>query len=59
MIDEKGCKAVAVTEMGAGAGAAKPPEEKVEFILDRPFIFEIISKTGFPLFVGVVNNPTA
>lgn len=59
MIDEKGCKAVAVTEMGAAAGAAKPPEEKVEFILDRPFIFEIISKTGFPLFVGVVNNPTA
>ncbi len=31
--------------------------DHVEFTLDRPFIFEIMSETGLPLFVGIVNNP--
>lgn len=55
MIDEEGCKAASLTVMmydGAGA-----PEDHAEFILDRPFIFEIMSDTGLPLFVGIVNNP--
>lgn len=56
MIDEKGCKAASLTVMAyCGSGI---PEEKVDFILDRPFIFEIMSETGLPLFVGIVNNPT-
>lgn len=57
MIDEEGCKAASMTVMmydGAGA-----PEDHVEFTLDRPFIFEIMSDTGLPLFVGIVNNPSA
>ncbi len=55
LIDEEGCKAASVTVMmfdGMGASI-----DHVEFILDRPFIFEIMSETGLPLFVGIVNHP--
>lgn len=54
-IDEEGCKAVSMTIIGGKGGGA--PDEHEEFILDRPFIFEIVSSTGLPLFVGVVNDP--
>ncbi len=54
-IDEEGCRASALTVMQY-CGAAIP-EDKAEFILDRPFIFEIMSQNGFPLFVGIVNVP--
>ena len=57
MIDEEGAKAAAVTLMMA-AGAAKP-EDHVDFVLDRPFVFEIMSENGLPLFVGIVNCPSA
>ena len=57
LIDENGCKASALTVMPA-AGAGEPDDE-VDFIADRPFIFEIVSETGFPLFVGIVNFPAA
>ncbi|MCH5205138.1 MAG: hypothetical protein J1F03_10335 [Oscillospiraceae bacterium] len=56
IIDEDGCKAASLTIM-LSAGAAPPPDDEVDFILDRPFIFEIVSGTGLPLFVGIVNNP--
>ncbi len=55
LIDEDGCKAAALTVM-MYCGAAMP-EDEVDFILDRPFLFEIMSETGLPLFVGVVNAP--
>lgn len=55
-IDEEGVVAAAYTEMRL-AGAAMPPEDEVDFILDRPFIFVITGEDGLPLFVGVVNNP--
>ena len=54
-IDEEGVEAAAYLEI-PGAGAAQPPEEIIDFILDRPFIF-VISKSNIPLFTGVVNNP--
>lgn len=57
LIDEEGCKASSLTVM-AYAGAAMP-EDHIDFILNRPFIFEIMSDTGLPLFVGIVNNPSA
>lgn len=53
-IDEKGVKAAAYIEI-PGAGAAQPPEEITDFVLDRPFVF-MISKGNLPLFTGVVNN---
>lgn len=54
-IDEQGVEAAVYLEI-PGAGAAAPPEEIIDFVLDRPFIF-VISKSNLPLFTGVVNNP--
>lgn len=34
------------------------PNDYVNFVLDRPFVFEIMSETGIPIFVGIVNNPS-
>ena len=56
MIDEEGCTAAAFTVMIA-CGAARPPEEQMDFVLDRPFLFVINGQDGQPLFVGIVNQP--
>lgn len=56
IVDEQGVKAAAYIELPA-AGAAEPPEEIIDFILDRPFLFVIASYEGIPLFTGVVNEP--
>lgn len=57
MIDEEGCKAAAYSLSLLEAAAAEPPEEEVDFILDRPFIFAITGTDGLPLFIGIVNHP--
>lgn len=54
-IDEKGCEAAAYT-LEMLCGSAVPPEEEIDLVLDRPFVFVIVSDTGCPLFVGVVNK---
>ncbi|MBQ9898004.1 MAG: hypothetical protein IJM44_00945 [Ruminococcus sp.] len=54
-IDEDGCRASSMTVMEV-CGEAEP-DDHAEFILDRPFIFEIMSAAGLPLFVGIVNVP--
>ena len=54
-IDEKGCVAAAFT-VESLCGSAMPIE-KVDFVLDRPFIFAITSEAGAPLFIGIVNQP--
>lgn len=55
-IDEKGVTAAAYTELHL-AGSAMPPEDEIDFVLDRPFIFVITGTDSLPLFIGVVNNP--
>lgn len=56
-IDEEGCEAAAFTVMMT-CGAAMPPEEEIDFVLDRPFMFAITAGNAqLPLFVGVVNQP--
>lgn len=55
-IDEKGVVAASYIELNFGAGAAMPPDEVIDFVLDRPFVFAI-TKSQIPLFVGTVNNP--
>lgn len=55
IIDEEGVKAAAYIEL-PGAGAAQPPEEIVDFVVDRPFLFAITSNY-VPLFVGCVTEP--
>jgi len=54
-IDEKGVAAASYIEI-IGAGAAEPPDEIIDFILDRPFVFAV-TKSQIPLFVGTVNKP--
>ncbi len=54
-IDEQGVKAAAYIEI-PGATSPAPPEEVVDFILDRPFLFAITTES-IPLFVGTVNMP--
>lgn len=54
-IDEEGCTAAAYTVMAMLGGSA-PPEEEIDFVVDRPFLFAITGADGLPLFVGVVNH---
>lgn len=54
-IDEEGVKAAVYIEI-PGAGSAMPPEEIIDFVLDRPFLF-VITGSSMPLFAGVVNEP--
>jgi len=54
-IDEEGVKAAVYIEI-LGAGSAAPPDEIIDFILDRPFLF-VITNDNIPLFAGCVNQP--
>ena len=56
-IDEDGAEGTAFTILMMSAGGAAPPDEVVDFTLDRPFVFVIRGLDGLPLFVGVVNQP--
>ena len=57
MIDEEGVKGAAITVAMIVEQCA--PSAKYTFVFDRPFIFEVFSDTGAPLFIGVVNDPTS
>ena len=55
-IDEEGVTAAAFTLIDR-CGAGMPPQDEMDFVLDRPFLFVIESSDGLPLFAGVVNQP--
>ncbi len=55
-VDEKGCVGAAYTVMVANAGAMPPPDQEVDMVLDRPFLFSVLSE-GVPVFAGIVNDP--
>lgn len=55
-IDEEGVTAAAYTVI-AGETSEAPPEEVVDFVLDRPFLFVLASDDGLPLFAGTVAQP--
>ena len=55
-VDEEGCVAASFVVM-KGSGAAAPPEDEVDFVLDRPFLFVITGYGNIPLYVGIVNQP--
>lgn len=57
-INEEGVAAAAYVVM-TGAASTAPPDDEVDFVLDRPFLFAIVSDAGLPLFVGIVNRPNA
>lgn len=54
--DTEGISAAAYTVLGI-AGSARPPEEEVDFILNRPFAFAVTLDSDTVLFAGVVYNP--
>lgn len=56
-IDEKGVTGAAYTAIEYNYAGAPLREKKVDFILDRPFLFVITSRDGLPLFTGIVNEP--
>lgn len=55
-IDEEGVKAAVYIEI-PGYGSPEPPDDIIDFVLDRPFLF-IISNENIPLFAGCVNDPS-
>lgn len=55
-IDEEGVSAASFTAMTISR-ASMPPEDEVDFVLDRPFLFVINGISGHPLFIGIVNQP--
>mgnify|MGYP001069982708 CR=1 FL=1 len=55
-VDEKGCVAAAYTIMAAEDGAVIATE-KIDFVLNRPFVFAITGADGTVLFIGVVEEP--
>ncbi len=57
MIDEDGCKAAAFTIISYDGALDFDELDRIELVFDKPFLFEIMSETGLPLFVGIVNNP--
>lgn len=59
-VDEKGIEAAAATAVLVQPGSADIPEEPIDLILNRPFMFIIYeTQTRTPLFVGHVMDPTA
>ena len=58
MVDEEGCTAAAFTvELMDGAGELPEELPRVNFHLNRPFLFYITGDTGNVLFAGVVEQP--
>lgn len=56
-VDEEGVEATAFTLIAAPQDGIPPELKKIDFILDRPFLFVITSHDGLPLFVGTVYQP--
>ena len=57
-VDEEGVIAAAYTVMDFPAGAVPTiPDDEIDFVLDRPFLFVVSSRDQLPLFAGVVEQP--
>lgn len=59
-VNKDGTEAAAATAIGMNATSAAPhlPVVQKKVYLNRPFVYAVVeTKTGFPVFLGVVNNP--
>lgn len=56
-LSEQGVKAAAVTSIGVKNSLG--PEESVNIILNRPFIYIIYDNLNVPLFIGIIQNPNS
>ncbi len=54
--DEEGTEAAAVTMIAVECTSVFMPEEAIEFTVDRPFVYEILSPNGETLFMGYIGN---
>ena len=54
--DEEGTEVAAATMAVMAEGCAPMKEPPIEFIVDRPFMYEIKSPSGETLFMGVIQN---
>lgn len=54
--DEEGTEAAAATMAVMTDGCALIEEQPIDFIVDRPFMYEIKSPSGETLFMGVIQN---
>ena len=54
-IDETGVTGAAYTELALAEGAAIP-EDEIDFVLDRPFLFMVTGLDGSILFAGIIRN---
>ena len=54
-IDEEGVTGAAYTELAMAAGAAMPQDE-IDLVFDRPFLFTVTARDGSVLFAGIVQN---
>ena len=55
-IDEEGVVGMAYTVLEFGATSAMPPDDEIDFVVDRPYIFVITGEDGSVMFIGVVNQ---
>lgn len=58
-VDEDGCTAAAYTVAILEKTADYERDDEIAFTLDRPFLFVITGCGEQPLFLGIVNRPTA
>ncbi len=57
-IDEQGCEASAYTVMRAvAAGGIPETPPRLDFILNRPFLFVLMGRGNLPLFTGIIHKP--
>ncbi len=55
-VNAKGTVGAAVTEAAVRTSAGGPPP----FVVDRPYVFRVVdTRTGWPLFLAVIADPTA
>lgn len=56
-VNEDGIEAASCVEFGAVVAGILPKLDEVKFVLDRPFIFMVVSRDTVPVFAGKVENP--
>lgn len=57
-ITEEGVEAAALVEMGWACAGIPPELRKLDFTLDRPFLFAISKNNKVPMYVGTIMDPT-
>ena len=57
-VTEEGVEAASLVEMGVACACLPPELKKIEFTLDRPFLFAVSKDDKVPMYVGTVIDPS-